>query len=61
MALYATEPGGPEKGSRGFWRQQLDLLGAHLLPDAGPDDRLKAALRDRRGAAFLEALQACLR
>lgn len=59
LALYAAQPGGAEKGSRGYWRRQLDVLGAHVLPDGGPDDRLRAALRDPRGHAFLEALQEC--
>lgn len=61
LALFSREPGGPEKGSRTFWREALDRLGQHLLPSGTPDDRLRMALRDPHGADFLAALQQCLR
>lgn len=47
----------PDKGSRAFWRAQIDALGRHLAPDLPPTKQMALALDDGRGQAFVEALQ----
>jgi uncharacterized coiled-coil protein SlyX len=55
LAIIARET--PEKASRTFWRQQVDLLGRHLGPDRSATEQVALALDDERGHAFVEALQ----
>jgi hypothetical protein len=57
LAILAGEC--PEKGSREFWRGQIDQLGRHLAPGASSASQRHIALADPRGRAFLEALQQC--
>jgi predicted secreted protein len=55
LAILAAET--PEKGSREFWRRQVDALGRHLAPDLPPTHQVARALDDPRGRAFVAALQ----
>lgn len=50
----------PEKGSRSFWRDQINSLGRHLLPGEPPTRQVAAALDDPRGQVFVTALQSQL-
>ena len=59
MAILAREA--PLKGSRRFWMNELDALGRLLAPDLPPTKQRAVALEDRRGHAFVEALQQCPR
>jgi hypothetical protein len=59
LAALARE--GQPSAPRAYWHSVLTQLGEHLLPDASPLERQRAAMADPRGRSFVTALMACER